>query len=201
MARHDRTHTGGDRRAEGNEFSAFEFCAVARNGGQGEMRIDADVAVAGEMFCRRERAIVFDAANELVHVRRDGCGVFAERANVDDRVVRIVVHVRIGRENPLHAGGPRFERREFAGRVGEFRIARRGNGHGGGKRRAFVEAHAGARFEVRADQQRNLRAALQFVGYYRSRVYLATLDSERPAVGHDDEPADMIFFDLDAGLP
>ena len=148
------------------------------------------------MFRSRERAIVLHAANELTHIFGDPGGILAERADVDDRIVRIIVDVRVGRENPLDAGSARFERRVFPGFVGKFRIAGGGNGHGGGERSAFVDAHASASFEIGADDQRNLCAALQFVGDYGGGIDLAALEAQRPAIGDDDEPADMIVLDL-----
>ena len=104
MARHDRAHARGDGGAEGNEFDAFEFGAVAGNGGEREMRIDADVAVAGKMLGGGERAVFLHAANELGDVLGDALRIFAERADVDDRIVGIIVDVRVRRENPVHAG-------------------------------------------------------------------------------------------------
>ena len=52
---------------KGTSSVPFEFVAVAGNDGEREMRIDADVAVAGEMLGRGERAIFLDAAHELRH--------------------------------------------------------------------------------------------------------------------------------------
>ena len=159
----------------------FEFLAIAGNDGEREMRIDADVAVARKMLGGGEGAVFLHAANELGDVFGNALRVFAERAHIDDGIIGIVVHVRVGRENPVHARGARFERDGFADRVGELGIARGGDGHRGGKRRAFVEPHAGAGFEVRAEQQRNFRAALQFVGHDGRGIHLAALDAQRAA--------------------
>ena len=61
-----------------------------------------------------------------------------------------------GAKTHCNAGGARFERRVFPGFVSEFGVAGRGDGHCGGERCAFVDAHARARFEIGADDQRNL---------------------------------------------
>ena len=59
------------RRETATSSVLFEFAAVAGNGGEGEMRIDADVAVAGEMLGGGEGAVFFHAANKLRDVFGD----------------------------------------------------------------------------------------------------------------------------------
>ncbi len=197
MARHDRADARGDGRAEGNEFRAFKLVRDRRERRR-RARCESTLtlpwpgkcfAVASAPFSSTPRT---NSRDVFRHVLR----IFAERADVDDRVVGIVVDVRIRREDPVHAGGARFERGVFAGGVGELRIARGADGHGGRERRAFVEAHPGAGLEIRADQQRNFRAALKFVRHHGGRIDLAALDSERPAIGDDDQAADVIVLDL-----
>src|SRR5208282_5573141 len=114
----------GNCRAERNEFHAFEFGAIAGDGREREMRIDADVSVTGEMFRRGDRAVLLDAAYKVGNVLGDSPRIFAERPDVDDRVVRVIVDVRHRREDPVDPGSARFARREFAGGVRETRIAR-----------------------------------------------------------------------------
>ena len=137
---------------KGTSSVPFEFLAVAGNGGEREVGVDADVAVAREMFSGGEGAIFLDAANELGDVFGDALRIFAERAHVDDGIVGIVVDVGVGREDPMHAGGARFEGDGLADGVGELGIASGGDGHGGREGSAFVEAHAGAGFEVGANE-------------------------------------------------
>ena len=108
----------------------------------------------------------------------------------------IAVHVGVGRENPGHAHGSRFESRNFSHRVGVFRAARRGDGHGVGERRALLDAHGRAALEIRADQQRNFRVALQRVDQHRGRIHLAALHAERRALRLDRERADVLFLDI-----
>ena len=71
----------------------------------------------------------------------------AKRPDVDDRIIEIVVDVRIGREDPVDARGARLHRCHLASHVGEFWIACRGNRHRGRKCRAFLQPHARTRFE------------------------------------------------------
>ena len=96
----------------------------------------------------------------------------------------------------MHAGGARFERDHFADGIGELGSPVAASGHGAGEGGAFVEAHAGAGFEVGADEERNFRAALKFVGDDGGGIDLAALDPERAARGADDHAADVVFLDL-----
>ncbi len=139
----------------------------------------ATLPCPGKMFGGGDGAVFLHAANELRDVFGDGLRIFAERTHVDDGIVGIVIHVGIGREDPVHAGGARFEGNGLADNVGELGIASGGDGHGGREGSAFVEAHAGARFKVGAKKQRNFRAALKLVGDDGGGVDLAFLDAER----------------------
>ena len=181
---------------KGSEFHAVEVREIAGDKREIEMRIGARVAVAGKMFRGGEAAVFLDAAHEGRDEFRDARGIFAKRARIDDGILRIAVHVGDGRKNPGHAHGSRFERRDFSHRVGVFRASRGGDGHFIGKRRALVDAHAGAALEIRADQQRNFRVALQRVDEDRGRIHLAALHAERRALRLDRERADVLFLDI-----
>jgi hypothetical protein len=160
------------------------------------MRVDSHIAVTGKMFGGRERAMVLHAAHEF----RDKVGyamrIFAERADVDDRVVGIVVEVRIGRENPIDAGGARLERGDPAGLIRKFGIARRTDRHRRRERRAFVDSHARAGFKVSTDEQRNTREALKLVNKDRGGEELAADNTEWAARGGDDDAADVVALHL-----
>src|SRR5580704_8782253 len=124
------------------------------------MGIDADAAVPREVLRCRQAAVFFDAADELRSELRDLLRVLPERANVDDRVQGVVIHISVGCEYPMNAGSTGFERSHFSGCVCEFRIARCTNRHCRGKVRSFVESHAGTAFKIGADQERNLSMTL-----------------------------------------
>ena len=114
----------------GSQFDAVEMFAIAVDCRQVEMRIGAGVAVSREMLCGGQAAVFFDSANERGDEFGDARGIFAEGTRVDDGIVGVAVDIGVGRENPGDAGGLRFQRRDFAHRVGVFRAARRGHGHG-----------------------------------------------------------------------
>src|SRR5580704_1449225 len=160
------------------------------------MRVHADITVAGEMFHTRQAAIFFNAADELRNVFGDALRNFAEGTNVDDGIVGIVVHVRVGRENPAYAGCARFECGYFADGVSSSWIVGCGDGHRRGERSAFVDAHSCAGFKIRADEQRSLRVFLQFVGEGGSWINLAAFDAQRAALSAEDESPDVVFFNL-----
>ncbi len=196
MTGHDAARSRRNRRAKGNKLQAFQPLAIRRNYRQIDVRIGRRIAVTREMLRRRQAAVFFDAAHKLADIFRNLLRIFAKRARVDDRIAGIVVDVRNRCVNPLHADGARFQRRDFAHRVGVGRIAAGRERHGGGERRAIVQAHAGAAFEIRADQQRQLRFRLQLIVQHRGRVGLALLDAHRRDVRHVDEAAAVQIDDI-----
>ena len=151
MAGHDAADSRRNRRAKGNQLDAFEPLAIAGNGRERDVRIHAHIAVSGKMFRGREAAIFLHAAHERRNETRHAQRIFAEGAHIDDRIIGIVVHVGVRRENPLNSRGARFERRDFADGVGVLRISGRRDGHRVGKPGAFIEAHGGAALEIRAE--------------------------------------------------
>ena len=145
------------------------------------MRINAYIAVAREMLGCGDRAVFFDAAHVFSDVTRDFLRILTERTDINNGILRVAVYVRIGSENPLHAGGASFERERLARLISQLRFARGGNRHRRGERRAFLEAHPRAIFKVGADEQRNLRCALQIVKQRYGRIDLAAAQAERSA--------------------
>src|SRR6202041_2476432 len=114
-----------DRRAKGNQFVGFYLVAISWYGRERQMRIDADIAVPRKMLRRCESAIFFDApdffGDKLCHLLR----VFAERADIDNGIVWIIVDVGVGREDPAHARSACFKSGHFSNGIGRFWIARR----------------------------------------------------------------------------
>ena len=99
-------------------------------------------------------AIRMRAIDVGFHKTRHLFGVLAERANVDDRIVGIVVDVRNRREHPVHAHGTRV-----ASGVGSFfgdssQILRGAECHAVRPRCCRVHTHGSAAFEIGCDEQR-----------------------------------------------
>src|SRR5439155_1361209 len=120
------------------------------------------------------------------HVLRDQArhraGVLAERADIDDRVRRVVVDVGIGGEIDVDADGPALDACGRADRIGIVRIAGGADRHDLRKGGRPHHAHTGAPLEIGRHEERQSGSLLQ-------RVELGG-DVERGADG-DDQPADL----------
>src|SRR5579883_1151419 len=62
-----------------------------------------------------------------------------------------LLDIGVGRVYPLDSSGARFQSGDFAHDVGVVRISGGGESHGSREGCAFVEAHGGAAFEIRAN--------------------------------------------------
>ena len=116
------------------------------------MRIDLGVAVSREMLQCREHAVLLQAVHVCLHQLRHGARVLAERADIDDRIERIVVDVGVGREVDVDPDGAAFDGGDAADRVGVALIAGRAGGHDHRKRRRADDAHPRAPLEIGGDQ-------------------------------------------------
>ena len=97
---HDRLHARGDGRAERLECDFLDRLDHRKR----EVRVDRGVAVAGEVLGARRDTRTLQPADEGADVSGDELSVRAERANPDDRVERVRVHVRDGREVEVDPG-------------------------------------------------------------------------------------------------
>ena len=160
------------------------------------MRIRRRVAVPREMFRRRKSPVSLHTQNKRRNVLRNARRIFSKRSRIDDRIVRIVVHVRVGRVNPLDANGARFQRGDLSHRVRVLHVSARRKRHRRRKRSPFIEPHRCAALEIGRDQQRQFRFRLQLVRQHRGWIRLALHDSQRRSVRHVDEAAHVQFFDV-----
>ena len=203
MPRHDAVDLHGDSSAEGNKFKLIKASAVGTNHREIDVRVGGCVAVAWEMFGRRQSAIFPHAANKLRNKFRYARRIFSKRSCVDDRISGIIVYIRVRRIDPVNSDGARFERRDFAHRVRVLRIAAGGECHGRWKRRAFIQPHRCTAFEIRADQQRQFRLCLELVVQYRRGISLALHDAQRRSLRNVDEPSHVeighVVHDLPVG--
>ncbi len=166
---------------------------VARDDGQVEVRVDLSIAVAGKMLGRGKRAVFFDAAHIRFDEGRNPLRIFAERTHVDDGILGVAVYVRNGRENQMNANSPRFSRGNAADGKGVFGTAGRSDGHGMRKRRAILEPHGSAAFEIRRKEQRDARCFLQEIDQRRRRVWFTAFDSEGAGTRAQHESTDCGF--------
>ena len=151
------------------------------------MRISGRVAVAGEMFGRGDHARVLRAFDKRRDKPRYIRRIFAVRTDVDDRVGRVVIHVRHRRVNLLDAERPRLARSQIAGAPRQVGIARGRNRHVPGKVHRVIETHSRSGFQVGRDQQRILCQRLHPVNDHDRFVNGAA---------EENDPADVIVYDL-----
>ena len=158
-------HYGACARCEGGaergQLYLLEMMDIAREDGQVEMRIDDRVAVAGKMLGRGERAILFNAAHIRLDKRGDMARIFAERAHVNDRIIRVTVYIRDRRKNPVHPYGAGFGRCNAPDGIGVLGPAGCRDGHGMRKGGATFEAHGRAAFEIGCEEQWDARGFLE----------------------------------------
>src|SRR2546423_6017053 len=98
MRAHYDTRTGVDAGAERHELHGIEVRVGGADRGQPDVRVDVRVAMSGEMLQRGKHPMLLETAHIRAHQPRDGMRVLTEGADVDDRVERIVVDVRVGGE-------------------------------------------------------------------------------------------------------
>ena len=87
------------------------------------MRVLLSVAVAREVFCRGEHAIVLNSTDERPAHSCDELRIFTEGTRGDYRILWIVVDVEHGRERHVDAERTPLERGDAAHLVSERRVA------------------------------------------------------------------------------
>ena len=91
--------------------------AVGGDGGDAEVSVGGRVAVPRKMLGGGQHdaaAVGLGSFDEGFHVSRHHLRVLAERADVDDGIVGIIVDIGIGVENPVDTERTRLPRCNFA---------------------------------------------------------------------------------------
>src|SRR5439155_489881 len=112
---HDRGDAGRDRSAERRKLDAVERRPIRLDLGQAGVRVRRRRAMPWEMLRAREkpcRGVCLDGGG---HERRDPRGIAGEGAVADDRVRRLIVHVRHRREVPVHPESAQLGRVDHRG--------------------------------------------------------------------------------------
>ena len=188
----------GDRGPKWNQLHRFnplfrliELCHL-------HVAIFGGIAMAWEMLgaqqniIRRVRVRAFD---ECRHILCDRLGIFAERTRIDDRVIRIVVDVRIGSEHPCDSERARLARRCRAEISYGFEIVCRPIRHHVGISRRLGNAHGSSAFKVRCEEERSACKPLQVIQEHGHLVWLSVNHmSVVNAIG-DDHPPDVYILD------
>src|SRR5690606_7000945 len=107
---HDAGDARGDRCAERRELDGVDALGAGGDDGEVDVRVDARVAVAGEVLGGGQRAVLLEPADVRGAEARDVGRIFAVAARVDDGVRRVVVDVDDRRVDHVHADGAGLER-------------------------------------------------------------------------------------------
>ncbi len=182
VAHHDRVHPGSDRRPEGRPLHELEAAAVAVDQGQVLVAVDGGVAVPREVLGRGHQPAAARTHDEGGAEPPDHLRVLAEGADVDHRVVGVVVDIHHRREGPVDAQRPAFPRRHLADEAGGLLGAGRADGHCEGQvDGAPGNAEGQATLHVHRHQERHPGLLLEAVEETRDRRLLGA---------HEDHAAD-----------
>src|SRR6185503_3127670 len=113
------------------------------------MRVGCGVAMSGKMFCCRYHARALRPLNKSGGEASDTDWILAKRANVDDRIRRVVVHVNNWSQHMLNAERSRFVSRYLAHATRVIGISSRAGCHHPAEVRRIKQTHPGAPFEIR----------------------------------------------------
>jgi hypothetical protein len=131
------------------------------------MRVYIRIAVAREVFTRRDHSVILKAMDESDAEPGIELGVFAVRTSVDDRIVGIVVYVQDWGIRDMNPKGSPFYGCKATHLVRQRCIAGGANRHLRGKKDGATEVYcvwyevsaartkAGTRLQVSADQEWN----------------------------------------------
>jgi len=133
MGGHDPAHPRLDGGPEREELHRFQPLPGHPDDRQVQVRIDLRVPVSREVLPGGEHASFLGASGEGTTQPGNLLGILSEGTDVDDGVVRIVVHVQDGSEGGVDAQSPGFHRGDPTHLPGQLRVSRRPHRHEGGK--------------------------------------------------------------------
>lgn len=120
---HDRRHLFGDRRAKRRELDGAQPIGGMLDHGKVEMRVDARVAMAGEVLAARRDAVRLERPNDDRAQPRHLLRTLTERAVADHGILGIGMNVEDRRKIEGDPDGPQFDG-ERAGKIlGEAIVA------------------------------------------------------------------------------
>ena len=117
--------------------------------------------VPGEMLTARRHAVLL----QLGHIRHahatNALGIRAERAGVGNRIAPVVIDVNDRRKGPVRTDCRALCSADLAQPSRLLGVVGRGDRHGTGKETAVRQKPVSARFEIGADEHRNMGILLQ----------------------------------------
>src|SRR5947209_5791800 len=126
------------------------------------------------------------------HVVSDFLWILSKGTNIDDRVIRIVVDVRVRCKDPIDSECPGLLRGGPAELLRSREVMGRAVGHHVGKRWRFCDSGRGAALEIRRHQQRRLRKPLHMINEGRHFKRLRTDHISIANAPGNDESADPV---------
>ncbi len=160
---HDRGNPRLDGRSERDEALPLQAIAIVMNHGKVDMGIDVGLSVPGKMLRGRQDPQALRTPDVGAPEFRDALRRIAERARVDDRVIRIGIEIEDRIQQEVDAKGPRFPRGHVRLKL-EVRFgSERPHRHGPGKTASTLDPHGCAPFVVGRHEQRKPRFLLQAV--------------------------------------
>ena len=167
---HHRIHSGCNRLAKRRKFDGIQARPISAHARHSQVRVGGRVAVSGKMLHRRQHAALMRALDICGDHVADLLRILSKRTRVDDGIRRIRVHVRIRKEIPMHPDRARFQRRDAPKIFRVLQLAVGAEGHRVREIRAPDQPDRHPALEIRRNQQRQLRFALQSVQQFRRFV-------------------------------
>ena len=127
------------------------------------MGIDVRVAMPGEMLYRRDHSVILEAADFGDDEPADLGGLSPNERTLMIGFAGLLLTSATGAKASWIAHGAAFQRRDSADFVGRAVAPGCRDAHIGWEWRASDETDTGAALEIRCDEQRQVRAALQLV--------------------------------------
>src|SRR6056297_3552297 len=155
MSAHDTLEPAFNINFKRYQFKILNSFKVVVDCRQCEVRIGVCIAMTRKMLSRSKNAFAFNTADKIIAKLSNYFRHPAIRSYVDDRVVRIVVHIENGRKYLVYAKGFRFTRCNYTLLVGIVRILSGGNSHCRSKPCGTSNTHCSTEFHILCNPERN----------------------------------------------
>ena len=167
MAHHNATQPRPDDLLKGIQFHTIQTYTSEVQHRQRLMGVHVCVAVSREVLAHGEHTAVFQPFGIRHHLARHVLRVLAERAGVDDGILRIDVHIRHRRKVHLHTHLAALPRHFATVFIEQAAVADAAQHPVPGKRGSAAQAHRQPPFAIESNHQRNFRQLLRLVRQHR----------------------------------
>ncbi|MBA7622639.1 hypothetical protein ES703_30017 [subsurface metagenome] len=161
MRGHDRLHTRLDDLLKGIELDFFQAFPVSFYGRKNAVRILVRISMARKMLGCGNEPILLAASDEGDGQAADLGRIFSEGSCVDDRVVRIDIHIDHRSICHMDPQCSAFPGSDLAHEIGLVLRPCGSNPHKRGKQRGSCDLVPDTSFKIRGDQKRDFRQFLK----------------------------------------